>query len=615
MHFATANGTATAGSDYVAQTGSLTFAAGETTKTITVTAIGDSVVEANEGFSVVLSNAVGATIAGGTGAGTITNDDVPTLSIGDTSVIEGNPGTSGGTTGWLSTSGNQIIDSAGHSVQIAGVNWFGFEGTNQSPNGLWTRGYQDMMNQMVSLGFNTIRLPFSSDMLHSTATPGGIDFSKNPDLQGLTALQIMDKIVDYAGQIGLKIILDHHRSDPGAGTSGNGLWYDAQHSQADWVSDWAMLATRYADKPQVIGADLHNEPYNGTWGGGGPNDWAAAAEQAGNAIGHVNPNWLIFVEGIGTYQGQSYWWGGNLMGVKDRPIQLDVANKLVYSAHDYPDSVYPQPWFQGSDFPANLPAKFDQMWGYIYKENIAPVYIGEFGTKLTDPKDAPWLKAITAYLGGDLDNNGTRDIPAGNKGVSWTFWSWNPNSGDTGGILKDDWTSVNQNKLDYLKPIEFDFDSTGGSGPVTSSHADFLLTLSAAATGPVTVQFHTVAGDATSADFTASSGSVTFAAGEQSKTISIPITADLISEASERFTVVLTNASGATISRATGTATIVDDDGGAAALRCIRQPSALPATAMFMNSRPTSTWRWHRMPTWSAFPTRLESRTSPSPSC
>ncbi len=561
VNFATSNGTATAGSDYVAQSGSLTFAAGETSKTVTIAAIGDSVAEANEGFTVVLSNAVGATIADGSGAGTITNDDLPTLSIADTSVVEGNPG-SGGTTGWLSTSGNQIVDSAGHSVQIAGVNWFGFESSNLAPHGLWTRGYKDMMNQMVDLGFNTIRLPFSSDMLHATAAPNGIDFSKNPDLQGLSALQIMDKIVDYAGQVGLKIILDHHRSDSGAGTSGNGLWYDAQHSQASWVSDWAMLASRYADKPQVIGADLHNEPYNGTWGGGGANDWAAAAEQAGNAIGHVNSNWLVFVEGIATYKGQSYWWGGNLMGVKDRPIQLDVANKLVYSAHDYPNSVYAQPWFQGSDFPANLPAKFDQMWGYIYKQNIAPVYIGEFGTKLSDPKDAPWLEAITSYLGGDLDNNGTNDLAAGKKGVSWTFWAWNPNSGDTGGILKDDWTGVNQNKLDYLKPIEFDFGDAGGSAP---AHADFLLTLSAPATGAVTVQFHTVAGDATSADFTASSGSVTFAAGEQTKTISIPITADLIAEANEHFTVVLTNASGATISRATGTATIVDDDGGSAA--------------------------------------------------
>ncbi|MDP1748666.1 MAG: Calx-beta domain-containing protein [Reyranella sp.] len=568
VHYATADGTATAGSDYVAQSGTLTFAVGETQKTIQVTAIGDAVVEANEGFTVVLTNPSGATLADGTGAGTITNDDAatpPALSISDVSVIEGNPGTSGGTgpaaAGWLSTSGNQIVDAEGHSVQIAGVNWFGFESSNLAPHGLWTRGYQSMMDQMVDLGFNTIRLPFSSEMLHSTAAPNGIDFAKNPDLQGLSAIQIMDKIVDYAGQVGLKIILDHHRSDSGPGTSPNGLWYDAQHSDAQWVSDWQMLAARYANTSTVIGADLHNEPYNGTWGGGGANDWAAAAERAGDAIGTVNPNWLVFVEGVGTYQGQNYWWGGNLMGVKDRPIDLAIDNKLVYSPHDYPHSVYAQPWFEGDNFAAGLPAKFDQMWGYIYKEGIAPVYIGEFGTNLTDPKDAPWLEAITSYISGDLDNNGTHDLPAGKQGVSWTFWSWNPNSGDTGGILANDWNTVNQAKMAYLTPIEFDFGSDAGGGtPGAGNAAVFTLTLSKPATETVTVDYHTVAGDAGSADFTGGSGSVTFAAGEQTKTISIPITADTLTEANEHFNVVLTNAVGATLARATGTATIVDDD-------------------------------------------------------
>src|SRR5262249_62287826 len=100
-----------------------------------------------------------------------------------------------------------------------------------------------------------------------------------------------------------------------------------------------MLAERYAGNPTVIGADLHNEPYNGTWGGGGANDWAAAAERAGNAIGAVNPNWLIFVEGIGTYQGQSYWWGGNLLGVKDRPIRLGLATNMGYPAVATPQPV------------------------------------------------------------------------------------------------------------------------------------------------------------------------------------------------------------------------------------------------------------------------------------
>jgi chitinase len=565
VDYATSNGSAKAGQDYTAQTGTLTFAAGETSKVVNIQVTGDTAIEANETIKLTLSSPTGATIRDGGAIGTIVNDDtatptLPSLGISDASVIEGNPG-GGAAPGWLSTSGNQIVDQAGHSVQIAGVNWFGFENNDLAPHGLWTRNYKEMMDQMADLGFNTIRLPFSNDTLHSTGTPN-INYSANPDLRGLSAMQVMDKIVAYAEEIGLKIILDHHRNNSGAGASENGLWYDSQHSEADWISDWKMLAERYADNPAVIGADLHNEPYNGTWGGGGPNDWAAAAERAGNAIGEVNPNMLIFVEGVASYQGQNYWWGGNLMGVRDRPIELDIANKLVYSAHDYPNSVYAQPWFQGANFAQALPAKFDQMWGYIYKEGIAPVYIGEFGTKLQDPKDAPWLEAITSYLSGDLDNNGTHDLPAGQKGVSWTFWSWNPNSSDTGGILANDWRTVNQDKMGYLTPIQYEFheDAPGDGGTPSGPMASFVLTLSEAATHEVTVDYQTVYGEAGAADFIAGNGRVTFAAGEQSKTITIEISPDRLAEGNEQFGVVLSNAVGATISRATGTGTIVDDD-------------------------------------------------------
>ncbi|MGH2341568.1 cellulase family glycosylhydrolase [Segnochrobactraceae bacterium EtOH-i3] len=580
VSWSTADGTATAGSDYQAATGTLTFAAGETTKTIRIDAIGDAVVEGNETFTVTLSGPSGATLATASATGTIQNDDVapspvlPKLSINDVTVIEGTAGTGTGGTGsavpgWLSTDGNQIVDAAGNSVQIAGVNWFGFESSNMAPHGLWTRGYKDMMDQMADLGFNTIRLPFSSDMLHATGTASGVDYSKNPDLAGLTPLEIMDKIVAYAEDIGLKIILDHHRSDSGAGTSGNGLWYDSSHSEDQWIADWQMLAERYADTSAVIGADLHNEPYNGTWGDGGVTDWARAATEAGNAIGEVNDNWLIFVEGIGSYQGSSYWWGGNLMGVRDHPIELDVDNKLVYSAHDYPNSVYPQTWFQGSDFADDLPAKFREMWGYIYEENIAPVYIGEFGTKLVDPKDAPWLEAITSYLGGDFDNDGVSDLAPGDTGPSWTYWSWNPNSGDTGGILNDDWTTVNSTKLAYLEPILFDFSTDvptddGGSdgGEADVNYAVFTISLSEASTEAVSVAFHTETGTAGSTDFEARSGTVSFAAGETTKTVAIAITPDSIGEAEENFRVVLDTPTGATIARGTGIATIHDDDGG-----------------------------------------------------
>ncbi len=93
VDFATSNGTATAPGDYLAQTGTVSFLAGETSKTITVVVNGDTVVEPTETFNVNLTAPVNATIADGLGVGTITNDDTPSLSINDVAVLEGNAGT------------------------------------------------------------------------------------------------------------------------------------------------------------------------------------------------------------------------------------------------------------------------------------------------------------------------------------------------------------------------------------------------------------------------------------------------------------------------------------------------------------------------------------------
>jgi hypothetical protein len=92
--YATGNGTAAAGSDYQAKSGTLTIPAGQSTGTITVLVNGDTTPEPNETFYVNLSGATGATIADGQGVGTILNDDValPAISISDASVVEGNSG-------------------------------------------------------------------------------------------------------------------------------------------------------------------------------------------------------------------------------------------------------------------------------------------------------------------------------------------------------------------------------------------------------------------------------------------------------------------------------------------------------------------------------------------
>ncbi|GCB48280.1 cellulase family glycosylhydrolase [Streptomyces sp. NL15-2K] len=359
--------------------------------------------------------------------------------------------------GYWHTSGRQILDAAGQPVRIAGINWFGFETANHVTHGLWARDYKSMIDQMKSLGYNTLRVPFSDDILKPGTMPDSINFDgKNTDLRGLTSLQVLDKIVAYAGQGGLKVVLDRHRPDA-AGQSA--LWYTSAVPESTWINNLKALATRYKGDPTVIGIDLHNEPHDpACWGcGDTARDWRLAAERAGNAVLAANPDLLIFVEGVQTFNGVSGWWGGNLMGVAQYPVRLDVPNRLVYSAHDYATSVAQQSWFDDPSFPANMPGIWDKYWGYIFKQNIAPVWVGEFGTTLQSTVDQKWLAALAAYL--------RPTSTYGADSFHWTFWSWNPNSGDTGGILKDDWQTVDTVKDGYLASIKAPGFPAGGGGP------------------------------------------------------------------------------------------------------------------------------------------------------
>jgi cellulase/cellobiase CelA1 len=169
---------------------------------------------------------------------------------------------------------------------------------------------------------------------------------------------------------------------------------------------------------------------------------------------------------------------------------------------------------------------------------------------------------MKSYLSGDFDANGTVDIAGGQEGIGWTWWSWNPNSGDTGGILADDWTTVLQNKVAQLQPLMFDF-GEGGTGTTVDgvTNAVFTVTLSAASSEAVTVAYRSMAGTADASDFTPFSGTLTFAPGETSKTVAVKVAGDARQEANETFQIALSSPTGATLSKATATATIVNDDG------------------------------------------------------
>jgi endoglucanase len=364
--------------------------------------------------------------------------------------------------GYWHTSGNQVLDSNNKAVRIAGINWSGFETPAEVVHGLYAQDYRYILDGIKSNGYNSIRLPFSNQMVEYPIVPSSayIAFSNasgpiNTDLQGLNSLEILDQIVAYAGQIGLRIILDNHRSEAGETAEENGLWYTAEYPEANWISDWEMLAERYKGDNTVIGMDLRDEPHSvgsgGAWwtSADEANDWHLAAERAGNAILNVNPKLLIIVEGTDTRSNDWYWWGGNLLGVKSAPVVLDVKHQLVYSAHDYGPALYPQTWFNAKTTPASLEALFTEMWGYVSKDNIAPVWVGEFGTPNTAASlesdeggsEGQWFQTLIAYLRAD-------------EKISWTYWDL---AEDNYALLDGSWhtTPVSARKQHMLAAIQF----------------------------------------------------------------------------------------------------------------------------------------------------------------
>src|SRR5207302_532535 len=100
VNYATADGTATlADNDYQSASGTVTFAPGQTTQTITVLVNGDTKFEPNETFLVNLSSPTNATVADNQGIGTIANDDLQPsiISVGNVTLTEGNSGTTNAT--------------------------------------------------------------------------------------------------------------------------------------------------------------------------------------------------------------------------------------------------------------------------------------------------------------------------------------------------------------------------------------------------------------------------------------------------------------------------------------------------------------------------------------
>jgi len=369
-------------------------------------------------------------------------------------------------TGYWHTSGSQVLDSSGKSVRFSGVNWYGFETTDGVVHGLSSQDYHTILTTIHALGYNTVRLPFANQIVESPIIPGNIAYSNssgaiNTDLKGLNSLQIMDKIITEAGVLGLKVILDNHRSESGNSAEASGLWYTAAYPESNWIADWKTLATRYSSykdasgNPTVIGVDLRNEPHNATSGGScwtgdssvngcaagsTTQNWPAAAARAGNAVLAINPSLLIFVEGTDCYNGDCDFWGGNLEGAKNYPVQLSVAQRLVYSAHDYGPTEYQQSWFNSGTSAQSLAAVWTKFWAYLSINHTAPVWVGEFGTtndaasveSSVPGSEGQWFSSLVAFL-------------ANQPAIDWTYWALNGE--DNYGLLDNNYDATPPSSL------------------------------------------------------------------------------------------------------------------------------------------------------------------------
>ena len=404
--------------------------------------------------------------------------------------------------GYWHTSGNRILDSNNQVVRIAGINWYGFETTDQIAHGLWAQDYHTILTTIKNNGYNVIRMPYSNQMVENPIVPTNLAFTGsagniNTDLRGLNALQVMDKIITTAGAIGLRVILDNHRSEAGNSAEQNGLWFTSTFPESAWINDWVTMTNRYSSfrdpsgNPIVIGMDLRNEPHlnvsgaatGACWTGdtasaGCPatnaKNWPAAATRAGNAVLAANSNLLVIVEGAECYNGDCDWWGGNLEGVATNPVTLSVANRLVYSPHDYGPDLFQQSWFNSSTTFASLSANWNKFWSYISANGTAPIWVGEFGTTNTSSdiqssvagSQGQWFQSLVNFLQNNPD-------------LGWTYWALNGE--DSFSLLSGQYdpTPLSALKQSMLAGIQFPL--TGGGGvacpPPSGPPMNFMATV------------------------------------------------------------------------------------------------------------------------------------------
>ena len=523
--YATADGTASAGADYTATSGTLTFTPGQTSATVTVAVLDDATDENNETFFVNLSAPANATISDAQGVGTVVDDDgPPALSIGDATVSEGNSGATNAvfTVTLAPTSAKTVTVgySTANGTATAGSDYTATSGTLTLPPGTATA---------------TISVPVLGDTadepdevfrvnLATTATNAVV-----ADAQGLGTI-----VDDDAGSV--LSITDQSASEGTAGVTTFTFTVSLTPASAQAVT------VAYATVDGTAVAPTDYVPASGVLTfGAGQTSRTVTVDVVGDVAAEPNESFFVDLSAPVDATISDDRGVGTIVNDDGPPSSLSIGDTTVTEGNS---------GAVNASFTVTLSPSATQTVtvGYATSNGTAVTpgdYVAGAGSLVFSPGDA--TKVVTVVVNGDLldEDNETFFVDL--------VTPINASIGDGQGqatVTDDD--APPSLSISDIAVLE---------GDLATTNATVTVTLSAASGRTVTVAYATADVTATAgSDYTATGGTLSFAPGETTKSISAAVVGDSVDEANETFTLDLSGAVNASVTDAQGQVTITDDD-------------------------------------------------------
>ncbi len=338
---------------------------------------------------------------------------------------------------YLHTDGSQIVDSADNPVRICSVGWGWYGGT---PWGLDNFRYKPALKALAENGINCVRICTDDAQIINNSMIK-VDTVLNPDLASLNYNQVLQAVVSYGASLGLKFIIESHLNENNSQfpSNGNGLWYDkggasdgtdgngqpGTVTSNDFLQAWLIRANLFKGNDAVIGYDLRNEPHYGpaTWGdGNAETDYRLMYQEVGNAIQSVDPGPLIICEGLQAYGHGAPSGDLRQSTIGNAMVNLHIPQKVVYSVHEYPTEVSETGMNSGPDYISYM----NRTWGWLYVQDIAPVWVGECGDNMRTSGGQQWADTFIPYVNGKLGSEGGPEFNDNEQGISWSWWDLYP---------------------------------------------------------------------------------------------------------------------------------------------------------------------------------------------